>query len=364
MMKKQCRSCGRDFYVPKKRVGNQQAYCSPKCRPSCYRPKYGADRPCVDCGDTVFHSSQSRGEPRCNICRQAKAKERNAARSTAGGLCVCRDCGVSFYCERQKRKVCDLCRLVKKVVGLYCTLPRECPTCKATFKPIQLNAEYCSKLCKDRSSKEYERVLANRRARGVKPKPRAKPATYTTHRHQCNLCSVWFWSTHTKRVRCDECVGITSLAKVGLLIKSCVACGASFKPKATKGGVTDYCSASCRSAAAKANKRKHRRERRRKHGNASTHRKRARLAGVEYEPISVQKVMERDGWRCQICGRATPKKFRGSCRPNAPELDHVVPLAMGGPHKYINVQCACRECNARKGGDSVAGQMPLFQVAA
>lgn len=60
------------------------------------------------------------------------------------------------------------------------------------------------------------------------------------------------------------------------------------------------------------------------------------------------------------CGKPTPLKLRGTCKPRAPEIDHRVPIAMGGAHTYDNVQCACRECNQRKGGTVIVGQLPLL----
>ena len=39
----------------------------------------------------------------------------------------------------------------------------------------------------------------------------------------------------------------------------------------------------------------------------------------------------------------------GTCDPRAPELDHIVPLALGGAHVPENVQDACRACNSAKG---------------
>jgi 5-methylcytosine-specific restriction endonuclease McrA len=59
-------------------------------------------------------------------------------------------------------------------------------------------------------------------------------------------------------------------------------------------------------------------------------------------------VFDRDGWRCRACGTVTPKELRGTIEPNAPELDHVVPLAMGGGHTYKNTQLLCRSCNRLK----------------
>jgi hypothetical protein len=76
---------------------------------------------------------------------------------------------------------------------------------------------------------------------------------------------------------------------------------------------------------------------------------RAVAANAEYEPISKIAVFERDKWRCQNCGRETPRSSMGSKEPNAPELDHWIPLALGGHHIWENVCCLCRRCNHKKG---------------
>ena len=69
--------------------------------------------------------------------------------------------------------------------------------------------------------------------------------------------------------------------------------------------------------------------------------------------------LDRDGWRCQICGAKTTRQKRGTCDDRAPELDHRMPMALGGPHAWDNVQCACRRCNQDKGGTKILGQMSL-----
>jgi 5-methylcytosine-specific restriction endonuclease McrA len=71
-------------------------------------------------------------------------------------------------------------------------------------------------------------------------------------------------------------------------------------------------------------------------------------------------VLDRDGWRCQMCGVKTPKRLRGTFDDRAPELDHRVPMAMGGGHVWDNVQCSCRRCNAAKNAMAVLGQTNLF----
>jgi 5-methylcytosine-specific restriction endonuclease McrA len=70
-------------------------------------------------------------------------------------------------------------------------------------------------------------------------------------------------------------------------------------------------------------------------------------------------VFARDGWLCHICGGRTDKARRGTYHPNAPELDHIVPLAKGGAHSYANTACAHRKCNAAK-SDTIMGQPSLL----
>ena len=55
-------------------------------------------------------------------------------------------------------------------------------------------------------------------------------------------------------------------------------------------------------------------------------------------PLNRRTVFQRDGHRCQYCGR------------QAENLDHVVPRSQGGSHVWSNVVAACRRCNTKKGG--------------
>jgi hypothetical protein len=97
----------------------------------------------------------------------------------------------------------------------------------------------------------------------------------------------------------------------------------------------------------------------RRANKTGSHRKRARQRGAQYEPVDRIAVFERDGWRCQLCGKKLRRKHVGMNHPDAPELDHIVPLGAGGDHLYRNVQCSCRRCNGRK-GSKVVGQLRLF----
>lgn len=124
--------------------------------------------------------------------------------------------------------------------------------------------------------------------------------------------------------------------------RPCRWCGTVYVPE--YGSLrTHYCTTACRDAGM------------RKLRSGSTHRRRAAKFGCDYEPVSKRSVFERDGWRCYLCGCETPKHLSGTTEPNAPELDHVVPLAKGGPHTYRNVRCACRACNRDKGARLLEG---------
>jgi 5-methylcytosine-specific restriction endonuclease McrA len=76
-----------------------------------------------------------------------------------------------------------------------------------------------------------------------------------------------------------------------------------------------------------------------------------------YESINKRRVFERDKWQCQLCGCKV--KRTAQWHPRQATIDHIVPLALGGEHKYANVQTACMECNSKKGA-TVQGQQRLF----
>ena len=59
-------------------------------------------------------------------------------------------------------------------------------------------------------------------------------------------------------------------------------------------------------------------------------------------------VFERDGWKCHICGEPVAQGADGRKHPMAPTLDHIIPIALGGEHSYLNTACAHRICNIRK----------------
>lgn len=91
---------------------------------------------------------------------------------------------------------------------------------------------------------------------------------------------------------------------------------------------------------------------------AAKARRRAIERGAGAERFDPFEIFDRDGWRCHLCGCKTPKRLRGTYEDNAPELDHLVPLAAGGEHTRLNTACSCRKCNGQK-ADKPLGQLRL-----
>lgn len=95
---------------------------------------------------------------------------------------------------------------------------------------------------------------------------------------------------------------------------------------------------------------------------AKAAKRRALKRSTQVEHIDPIRVFERDGWRCHICKKKLKPEDRGTHKPTAPELDHIVTLADGGSHTWGNVACSCRACNMAKHSKSF-GQIGL-QIAA
>jgi hypothetical protein len=97
--------------------------------------------------------------------------------------------------------------------------------------------------------------------------------------------------------------------------------------------------------------------------NAAKARRRSSLTDKDAERFDPFEIFDRDGWRCHMCRCSTPKRYRGTIKPNAPELDHIVPLSKGGKHTRANTACSCRACNGVK-SDRIFGQPSLLALAA
>jgi 5-methylcytosine-specific restriction endonuclease McrA/predicted nucleic acid-binding Zn ribbon protein len=120
-------------------------------------------------------------------------------------------------------------------------------------------------------------------------------------------------------------------AKKQLKERSCKECGKMFVPEYGNKR-RHYCSDAC--------------SRRQGRRNAK-HTRRTRGKAVKGATVYRAKIYERDGWKCQICGKKVNRLLDGS-HPMAASLDHIVPLSKGGRHEPSNVRLAHRKCNTAK----------------
>lgn len=70
--------------------------------------------------------------------------------------------------------------------------------------------------------------------------------------------------------------------------------------------------------------------------------------------ITLEKLYQRDGGICYLCGRVCDWNDRVTidgtviCGDNYPSIEHVIPLSKNGKHSWANVKLACRKCNNHK----------------
>ena len=69
--------------------------------------------------------------------------------------------------------------------------------------------------------------------------------------------------------------------------------------------------------------------------NRKSHKRRALKRGAIYEVFNPVEIFERDGWRCQLCGKKTRPDFN-QYHPLYPNLDHTISLSKGGAHTKKN----------------------------
>lgn len=220
-----------------------------------------------------------------------------------------------------------------------------CVQCSKQFESTHAAPMYCGNPCKQAA---YER-------RHQRARVKALCAYFAGHCERCGAAhgSRWRWSACPSCKRADSLAAARASAVAIALAKhkasarttACEECAAVFCP--LYGSSNAVLCMVCVEIRERANQRKHKAKRR------------AVERGAEAENVDPFKVFERDGWRCQLCKVKTPRKKRGTYDDDAPELDHIVPLAKGGAHTYANTQCACRRCNGLK-SDRVLGQALLF----
>lgn len=303
---------------------------------------------CVVCG-SEFSFTKSGPGARPKACSAACKEIRQQAQRRTRRLPVrhqhqCARCGEAFSSKRPEARFCSRkCQRVgKSYSGASKLEQRPCRHCGVAFSVRKDNDRcFCSAKCREAESRLKAAL-----------KHGTVVAVVTYHR-SCDGCGRRFHTKQSIQRYCDADCRVDAdykRRKPPLQPKACCCCGIAFMPSH---GAEIYCSQVCRLKGTKAKLRAS--------GSKAAWRKRrkAQQRGVTVETVNPFTVLERDGWRCQLCGVATPKRLRGTYDERAPEVDHIIPLALGGEHSYRNCQCACRKCNLEKGG-TARGQTRLF----
>lgn len=262
----------------------------------------------------------------------------------------CEQCGAVLPPKR-KRFCSKTCNSAWRSANYRFGTAFVCEHCGVTFKPKASNrTRFCSRDC------SYAHLKVHGRPERRKPQVQAEP--WPT----CEICGKPA-SIRTAKTCSEECRAeynrrysrVLSASKKAIEPRPCKECGKVFTPEYGNKRKS-YCSDQCGKKA--------RRRKSKKHTGVLNNVTRKRLRAMYgdswrsmYEPINKRRVFERDKWRCQLCGCKVKRTTEWD--PRQATIDHIIPLSLGGEHKYTNVQTACMECNSKKGA-TIQGQQRLF----
>ena len=361
-----------------------------KIKPSYYQKAVRSKKPCLECGK-LYTGKTNKSKYCSSSCKYMAQKRRNlegktvrAKHHTSGVDRECPVCGKAYHVsqfnvDRNRKKVCSLKCRKKLNEKIY-----ECIFCGKEIKGFKSeNKKFCSHKChgaylrktSEAKNKKICKQCGNDFISQLGGVVTARSGTFCSRVCRWDwerinndakpiACSIWYCGIcgvvmrEFRKYCSPECLKENDrkyqYARSSAMKSDepiiCKQCGKAFVPEyGNKKRL--FCSTKCGNRYA------------RKASGGGNFRKRARRAGVKYEYVNVMKVFDRDGWHCQICGKATPRENRGTRYSNAPELDHRVPISKHGPHTYANVQCSCRACNGWKSNHNELGQLPLFELS-
>lgn len=266
----------------------------------------------------------------------------------------CEVCGLVFEYLRiaQPRKVCsDLCRLeLQKRRAAERASRLSCERCGGPLR--NPGSRFCSPLCANRTSAErflsipqvpcpvcdapftprkqnskgnHRKATCSRECARFYGRPVASPVPWA----ECG-CGERYVAGRGKA--CPRCAAYRQIARALNQMRvtalrgeprECALCGSTFYAAtgpASGAYSRRYCSDPC----------------------ASSMREMLMRTNGRYEQgITTERVAERDGYLCHLCG--------GGVTPADWSVDHVLPISRGGTHTWDNVACAHLLCNSRRG---------------
>lgn len=344
-----CHECGETATMNTR--GARRRYCSQPCaRRAMKRRRSSRDAAGVDwlsdrvreCCAWCFGDMQTyagRGAPSHRFCGATCRGESERHRVThPEGRCdlrwlKCLTCGSAFHsyraskfcsrrCNEQDKRRRQLAERGRAGNGWRIILCAWCGKSHETRNGVRC----CSTSCASNLRK------SERPGGWVCPMP--APPTTPVHYWNCEHCGRTA-AGRRKRRFCTEWCRHAAAGRLPdrteVTIDECKVCGKVHCRPASRGA--KFCSARCA-----------KRERRGR-------RKQDKKGLVK--PTLRRKVLERDGWRCHLCGKKIPDRpFKA--RPNDGTVDHLVPRSAGGGNEMSNLAAAHFLCNSKRCTDGAA----------
>lgn len=267
---------------------------------------------------------------------------------------ICEYCGKEFIAHRKAKRFCtrkckDLSSRVRN--GIKCNpspepYKKQCIVCEKEFETFREAVKTCSHEC----AEIYHQL--------------GKQSYYPPIKKNCVICGNEFETRRPQQVTCgnEECKATHKKVShsernaryarmkpkrlVILEMRTCSECGEIFQVDSVKNN--KFCSEECR-----------------KRFNNRKKDKRIPKEQTIDTDITLRRLFKRDKGVCWICGEQCSlddwkytedgKKYPGDYRA---EIDHVVPISRGGMHSWDNVRLAHHKCNRDK-SDSIYPYLPL-----
>jgi len=325
-----CKQCGSDWVTPTGKDCNRCPTCDKQQRFQARkqgRLPSETQKTCYVCGIVFTATPQRQAALTCGseACRKAEKREkscRHKARKRAGLAATTGPRQASRPRKTCKRNRC--CNLVKDNRHDYCGTACAGLDAQELIRPVS------------------GRTIAERKAVLVA----AMWAALFVEWMKCECCGKHIVRRSKKQRACGE---KCSYRLENPLHQVCRDCGKGLQANTRYTRRCDAC------------KRKRRNYWRRRAGK--TYRKRCRKHGVACDSAVTSKaVFERDAYVCQLCEKDCVKKFvlvNNVPHPRSPTVDHIIAISLGiKGHTWDNVQCACWQCNVKKGAKAI-GQLRM-----
>ena len=343
-----CKRCGREFqrgFVGQRFCRECHGSSGERVCPGCGETFRQATPSQVYCSKECYERSRARVPTPCPVCGKGVPKGRTycskeCADRARGRMVVCAVCGKEFKGRMhhgQRQKYCSTeCQFKAR-------RKREesvCQVCGRTFYPHGLaKGLYCSHQCSGIAMrKEDSKVRCELCGEGFVPK-------CSSQRFCSKECVVRFRRSEALGYEAQYVRSLRWMARLSAKMgqedasmRACMVCGEMFVARDTR---WKTCSEQCRRA----------------YENAR-HDKRIYRNGRPDLSINLPALFRRDGGVCKGCGL----RMTFDCDPNSddyPSVDHIVPLARGGLHRWFNVQLMCRGCNSDKRDEMPVGLAPV-----